>query len=128
MILADTSVVIDILRSRDSRLLDIAIDQQAVICGITRAEVLHGARDANHRAKLLRTLDLFLTVPMADGLWDQVGDVLAALRAAGLTVPLADVVIAVVAVSHDLELWAHDKHFGDIQQALPLLKLFQESP
>lgn len=128
MILADTSVVIDILRSRDARLLDIAIDQQAAICGVTRAEVLHGPRDANHRAKLLRTLDLFLTVPMPDALWDQVGDVLATLRAAGLTVPLADVVIAVVAVSHDLELWAHDKHFGAIQRAIPVLKLFQESP
>ena len=67
MILADTSVVIDILRSRDSGLLDIAIDQQAVICGITRTEVLHGARDANHRAKLLHTLDLFLMVPMDCG-------------------------------------------------------------
>lgn len=43
---------------------------------------------------------------------------------------LADttVVIAVVAVSHDLELWAYDRHFRDIQKVLPLLKLFQAAP
>lgn len=88
--------------------------------------MLHGAREANHREKLLRTLDLFLAVPLPEGLWDQVGDALAALRAAGLTVPFADVVIAVAAIAHDLELWAHDRHFGDIQKVLTALKLFQE--
>lgn len=128
MILADTSVVIDLLRSRDRRLLDIAIDQQAAICGVTRAEVLHGARDANHRAKLLRTLDLFQAVPIPDALWDQVGDALATLRAAGLSMPLADVVIAVVAITRNIELWTHDKHFADIQKAMPSLKRFQEGP
>jgi predicted nucleic acid-binding protein len=65
---------------------------------------------------------------MAERLWDVVGDCLAALRSAGVTVPFADVVIAVLAIDHDIELWTRDAQFHSIQSVLPALKLFQEPP
>jgi predicted nucleic acid-binding protein len=128
MILTDSSVVIDFLRTGDAKLRQIVVAQQAAVCGITRAEVLHGTRDAAHRAKLMAALGLFGQVPIPDALWDEVGDNLAALRAAGVTVPFPDVVIATVAMAHDLELWAHDNQFALIQHVLPRLRLFQEPP
>jgi predicted nucleic acid-binding protein len=53
---------------------------------------------------------------------------LAILRASGLTVPFNDAAIATVAISLDMEVWARDKHFGNIQGLIPKLKLFQEPP
>ncbi len=128
MILADTSVVIDFLRTGDATMRQIIVNQIAAVCGITRAEVLHGARDAKHRARLLQGLSLFQRLPIPDALWDEAGDNLAALRGAGVTVPFADGVIATVAIENDLELWTRDARFALMQPVLPRLRLFQETP
>ena len=103
------------------------LEHDAAICGISRAEVLYGARDANHRVKLLAALDLFQSLPLPETIWDQVGDNLAMLRASGVTVPLADAIIATVAMTNDVELWARDQHFPLIGQVMPALKLFKEA-
>jgi predicted nucleic acid-binding protein len=128
MILADTSVVIDFLRSDDARLLAIVVNHDAVICGITRSEILYGARNPSHRTELLRDLDLFGRIPLLESIWDHVGDNLARLRLAGVTVPFADVVIATAGIENDVEVWAQDAHFPRMQAVLPALKLFQEPP
>jgi predicted nucleic acid-binding protein len=126
MILVDTSVVIDFLRSSDVSILDAILEHDAAICGVTRAEVLHGARDGNHRQSLIAALDLFGSAPLPESIWDVVGQNLAELRASGVTVPLADAVIATVAASNGVALWTRDKHFERIQQVMPALQLFKE--
>jgi hypothetical protein len=105
MILADTSVIVDFLRSGDARLRHIIVTEPAAICGVTRAEILHGARDSLHQQQLLVALNLFPAVPITDAVWDKVGDNLAALRSKGVTIPFADVIVATVAIEHGLELW-----------------------
>jgi predicted nucleic acid-binding protein len=45
MILADTSVVIDYAKGRDAKLVALLSTLAAALCGVTRAEVLCGARD-----------------------------------------------------------------------------------
>ena len=67
----------------------------------------------------------FHQLPIPETLWDVVGDNLATLRARGLTVPLADMVIAALAMENDLEAWSSDPHFTAIQRFLPKLKLYQ---
>ena len=127
MILLDSSVVIDLFRAHDDRILDVILEHDAAICGITRAEVLYGARDVSHRVKLIAALDLFQSVSLPEAIWDQIGDNLAVLRASGVTVPLADAIIATVAMTNDVELWARDQHFPLIGQVIPALKLFKEA-
>ena len=127
MILLDSSVVVDLFRAQDDGILDVIMEHDAAICGITRAEVLYGARDATHRVKLIAALDLFQYLALPETIWDQVGDNLAALRASGVTVPLADAIIATVAMTNNVELWARDQHFLLIKQVMPALKLFQET-
>ena len=128
MILLDTSVLIDYFRTSDRRLLALMQQHAAAICGVTRAEVLHGALGAQHRQRLLTTLNTFGQVLIPDALWDSIGDNLAVLRSRGVTVPFADVVIATVALAADVELWARDGHFADVQRIIPALRLFQEPP
>jgi predicted nucleic acid-binding protein len=128
MIQVDTSFVIDYTRSGDPQMLALFQAHSAAICGITRAEVLAGARSLKHRGRLVAALNSFFLLPIPEPLWDQIGDDLLALRAAGVTVPFADVVIAAVAINNDVELWTRDTQFAMIQRVLPQLKLFQEPP
>jgi predicted nucleic acid-binding protein len=128
MILADTSVIIAYLRTADPRLLAILKQQGAVICGITRAEVLYGVRNSGDLARFSGALNQLPLAPIPDSLWDSVGLNLAALRTAGLPMSMADVAIASLAVHLGVELWARDQHFQLIQTVLTSLRLFQEPP
>jgi predicted nucleic acid-binding protein len=128
MILVDANVIIGYLKKPDPKVLGLFQVHQAAVCGITRAEVLHGARNPADRQRLLNQLNVFAQVAIPDSIWDTVGDTLAALRAAGLTVPFPDTVLACVAVAYGMELWSRDQHFSLIQTVLPQLRLFQEPP
>lgn len=128
MILADTSIVVELLRTRSPRLQSLVVSNSAAICGPTRTEILHATRDAKHRQQLITALGLFQQISIPDSLWDEAGDNLAALRTAGTTVSLADVLIATVAISNNLELWTRDQDFTLMQKVLPTLRLFQEPP
>jgi predicted nucleic acid-binding protein len=128
MVLVDTTVMVDWLRGRDARLSKLLPTLPVAICGVTRAEILHGARDPAHRTRLLAQLAGFPLVPIPDPLWTAVGDNLAILRSRGVTVPFQDAVIASLALVNDIEVWARDRHFPDIQLVIPTLKLFQEPP
>ena len=128
MILVDSSVVIDYTRGRDPKLRALVQTKPVAICGVVRAEILCGARDAGDRSKLLVELAPFQTVAIPESVWDVVGDYLAQLRRSGLTVPLADAIIATLGIENDVEVWARDPHFPMMQRILPRLKLFQEPP
>jgi predicted nucleic acid-binding protein len=126
MILLDASVVIDALRDPNSPLREVFITYDGAICGVTRAEVLHGARSSKDFLDLRASLEAFPQVMMPEELWGTIGLVLYSLRTAGVTVPLADAILATVAIEHDLELWTRDNHFAAIQKVQPALKLFEE--
>jgi predicted nucleic acid-binding protein len=128
MILVDTSVVIDLSKGKDAKLQILIPSLPVAVCGVTHAELLHGSRDAAHRQKLLADLAAFQYLPIPDALWITVGDSLAALRRKGITVPLADAVIATVRIENDIEVWSRDPHFPAMQTMLTRLKLYQEPP
>jgi predicted nucleic acid-binding protein len=128
MILIDTSVLIDFARGRDTKLAALVPLLPVVVCGVVRAEMLHGVRSATERRDVLALLNSFPPQPIPDSIWDTVGDNLHALRAGGLTLPFADAVIATVAITNDIELWTRDAHFTHVQRILPALKLFAEPP
>lgn len=131
MILVDSGVIgviIDFLRTKDPKLDALLRSLPVAVCGVTRAEILHGSRSGADRQRLLVFLSAFQQVPILDSWWDVVGDNLAALRASGITVPFPDAVIATVGIESDIEIWARDAHFPAMQKVLPRLKLFQEPP
>jgi predicted nucleic acid-binding protein len=126
MTLLDASIIIDALRANDVQLM---LEMNAVggtVCGVTRAEILSGARGRSDRAKLLTVLDGFPQVAIPEAMWDEIGDVQAQLRASGVTVPLVDAVLGALAISLDTEVWSRDSDFDNMQRALPNLKLYRE--
>lgn len=123
MTLLDASIIIDGLRARDMRLLERMRSVGGAVCGVTRAEILSGARGYDDRQRLLTILDGFQQVAIPEPLWDGVGETQAQLRAGGVTVPLADAVLVTVALMLGVEVWANDSHFSQIQRILPTLRL-----
>lgn len=128
MILVDASVLIDFLRTKDSKLNTLFRSLPVAVCGVTRAEILAGARGGNDRQRLLRFLGAFQQLAIPDPIWDRVGEILASLYAAGITVPFPDVMIATLGIENHVDVWARDPHFSVMQRILPGIQLFQEPP
>jgi predicted nucleic acid-binding protein len=128
MIVVDTDVLIAYLRKGDPKIAQLLQSHQGAVCGVVRAELLHGARTPTERAGILSLLSALPSLPTPELLWTLVGDHLATLRTAGTPVGFPDVVIATVAIANQLELWTRDSHFLLVQRALPALRLFQEPP
>ena len=122
MILVDSGVLIDFLRTKDPKLAVLFGSLPVAVCGATRAEILCGARSSADRQRLLVFLSPFQQVPIPDSLWDGLGDNLAALRASGVTVPLVDTLIATVGIENGIEVWARDPHFPAMQRILTRLR------
>jgi predicted nucleic acid-binding protein len=128
MILLDSTVVIGYLRVPTSRLRTLFQRLKPAISGVTRAEVLHGARDSAHLGVLTTAVDQFAQHPTPADIWDDLGTNMCSLRLRGITVPFPDALIATLAIRADMELWTYDNHFRVIQSVLPLLRLFSEPP
>jgi predicted nucleic acid-binding protein len=128
MILVDSSVIFDHTRGKDPRLAQLFKTLSVAVCGVVRAEVLHGARNPKDRTALLALLNRFAQLPTPEGVWDALGDNLCTLRTRGVTVPVPDALLATLAIIHGLELWTRDAHFKLIQGVLTGLRLFAEPP
>ena len=63
MILVDASVLIDALKGKDPKLAHLFNTLSLAICGVTFAEILHGARDPNHYKKLEKARQNFPGLP-----------------------------------------------------------------
>lgn len=125
MILLDTSVLVRYLRTASPAIREVLRSTDCGICGVTRAEILHGARTAADADKLRKALDELTQLPIDPTIWDRVGQRLALRRDKGLPMPFQDVVIAVVAIDFDIEIWSFDAHYRMMQAVFPDLKIFE---
>jgi predicted nucleic acid-binding protein len=126
MILLDTTVLVDCLRTPSQKLRGVSRREEIAISGVTREEVLHGAKNAQDFQRLLYALDRFHQVPIDGDTWNRLGRNLYSLRGQGIAVPFPDALIATVAIQQGLEIWTRDAHFARIQTAIPDLRLFRE--
>ena len=126
MILADTNVMVDYFRSRESELAKKIDSMQVALCGAVRAELLHGARSDMETNDYLEAFKTFENLVNDDYDWDGCGMLLNTLRSNGIHVPLVDAMIAFVAIKYDVPLWTRDKHFNFIRGLYPELKLYEE--
>ena len=126
MILADTNVMVDYFRSRESELAKKIDSMQVALCGAVRAELLNGARSDMETDDYLEAFKTFENL-VSDGYdWDGCGTLLNTLRSNGIHVPLVDAMIAFVAMKYDVPLWTRDRHFNFIRGLYPELKLYEE--
>ena len=128
MILLDSTVVIEYLRAPTGRLRTLFQQFNPLVSGVTRAEVLHGARDSVHLQRLTTAVDQLAQHPIHSDIWDDLGTNLCLLRLRGITVPFPDAIIATLALRDDMEVWTYDNHFRVMQSVLKNLRVFHEPP
>ena len=124
MILFDTNVLIDYWKKPEELLkLDITPDKYA-ICGVVKSELLHGARTNKEIDDILHFFNSFNLLHTDEYDFEGIGFMLQTLRENGITLPMADVMIAFCAMKYDAPLWTRDGHFRLIQGLYPELTFY----
>jgi tRNA(fMet)-specific endonuclease VapC len=107
--LLDTNICIALLKNSDLTIvkkLKSLTPDQVVICSIVKAELLYGARKSQSVEKNLSLLSKFFdeleSLPFDDSATDFYGTQRSILEKAGTTIGNADLLIASIALAHDL--------------------------
>ena len=125
-ILADSNIFVDFWKNPSQEMIEHFRRDKVVICGVVRSELMHGAVSDKNLGKIRETLDLFESYEMAKEDWYILGEELYRLRTHGLKVPLADAIIACLAIKNDVPVWTRDNHFIRMQEILTNLKVIKE--
>lgn len=102
------------------RLLDHDV---VLVCGPVAAELLAGTAQ-ERREELWGVLARLRWADLDRTAWRRIGELATDLRAAGTSVPLTDVMIAVAAIDAKAELWTRDSDFRHIAEAVTSLALY----
>lgn len=102
-------------------------EQDVLLPGIIKAEFLRGAKDGKEYEKLSDLLKGLTYLPVEDNFWGRLSRFSFELFRKGLTVPLTDTYIALIAIENDVPVVHKDKHFDLIAQKKPLKILRPES-
>ena len=124
MILVDTSVWIDVMRSRDPLDLEATLDlDEVVTCLPVVQEILQGIAD-QRAYRVAREALLAMPVvesPMPEGVFFEAAELYRAARRTGRTVRSSvDCVIAACAIRHDLTVLHRDRDFAALAEVSPL--------
>lgn len=118
MKLVDTSSWIDYLRNADSdaglRVEQLLLADAAGWCDMTAVELWHGARGPREKRDLAELENEVHLFPIETVTWQKARRLARDCRTAGLTVPVADILIAACAARYGLELEHSDDHFDQI--------------
>lgn len=124
MVLADTNVFIDFWNNPTEELTKCFEQEDIVICGVIRSELLHGAVSDKDFSEITTMLEAFDEKSFETDDWQALGKNLYLLRKSGLTVPFSDAIIATLAIKYSIPVWTGDKHFELMQNVLSDLKLY----
>ncbi len=126
MIVADSSVWIAYLRRErtpgTAKLARLADGEHLLVGDLIMLEILQGARDQAHAARMEHTLRLYDVVPLLNAdLAPLVAGNLRTLRGLGITIrKTVDLIIGTFCIEHQHELLHNDRDFLPMQQHLGL--------
>ena len=80
-------------------------------CPVVQLELWNGARGEREKKVLRRFAQALSELPIDDGVWNAAYDLARRARSRGVTVPVADLVIAACAQSHGATLESADSDF-----------------
>ena len=126
MILVDSNILIDYFRSRNSELAQKVDELPIAVCGVVKSEILHGAKTDDETDGMLKAFQTFEALFIEEYDWEFIGIILQTLRKNGISVPMADAIIAYTAMKYDVPLWTRDEHFKFIKAVYPELELYEE--
>jgi predicted nucleic acid-binding protein len=100
-----------VVRARVNELLR---SGRARLVPIVRLELWNGAQGDRERNALRHLEEVVPEIPTTPEIWDEAFDLARRARAAGVTVPAADLIIAACARRHGAAVEASDGHFAEL--------------
>lgn len=114
----DTSSWIEYLRDAESeagnQVEERVLTGDAAWCEVTAVELWHGVRGAREKRDLAELEQEVTLFPVDADAWQKARRLAVAGRQAGITVPVADLIMAATAARHGLDLEHCDRHFEAI--------------
>jgi hypothetical protein len=89
-------------------------DERLSTCGVVIAELLQGALNEDDFSELTNNLRGLHCLEADPSIYIEAGRLSYELIKKGRTIPLTDVLIAVLAIRHGQTLWTRDVHFKNI--------------
>jgi len=118
-ILPDTCAWIDFFNARTTPLsaaLEAALLSGAICtCGIVKYELVQGVKSKKEEQVLFAALQAVEHLEMTEPLWIKAGQQAGRLRKQGITVPLSDILIAMLALENKTSVLTIDRHFSLIE-------------
>ena len=116
MKLVDTSAWVQQMRPRGDPAVRTRVEEllrtgQAAWCAMVRLELWNGIGNDAEREKMRAYEDVILDLPITNAVWEEAYRLASMCRAAGPTIPAADVLIAACARVHGVELEHRDSDF-----------------
>ena len=124
-VIIDTSAWIESFRPRGNKAIRETVrthlrNSVVLMPGIIRAELLRGTRTNSEYKELADLLDGLEYLSVDDSFWEKVARFSFDLFRSGITVPLVDTYIALLAIQNNAGLIHNDRHFDLIAQKHPL--------
>lgn len=119
MILIDTSCWIEVLRERGDAAVRRRVQQhleggRACWSSLVRLELWNGARGTVEKTVLREFEQVLPELDMPREAWELACQLARSARAAGLTIPVTDLLIAACARHHGVEIESMDAHFAEL--------------
>jgi predicted nucleic acid-binding protein len=122
MIIVDTSVWIEFLRNKDSNisnhLKQLLRSGKVAITGMILAEILQGIKNPGEAAAVKKSFESLPFIEIKKEVWQLAGETSASLRKKGITIPLSDIIIGVIAAGEKHEIFTLDSHFEKIPDVI----------
>jgi predicted nucleic acid-binding protein len=117
-LLPDTCAWIDFFRGRATPLAvaveKALLDGTAVTCGVVLFELTQGIKTPAEEAAVITAFAAVPSIELTDALWVEAGRLSAQLRSQGHTLPLSDLLIAVLAKAYNVTVLTIDQHFARV--------------
>ena len=118
-VIVDTSEWIEYFRVPDSpegkEVRRLLLAGEVVMVGVVYAELLRGARNRRQFTTLQEEFNALPFVEASKDTWTATGRILNNLERQGIRIPLADALIAALALQIDAEVFSGDKHFQRVE-------------
>jgi hypothetical protein len=114
-LLPDTCAWIDFFKARPTglagKLEEGLVQGNVATCGVILFELIQGIKSAREEALVLNAFQALPHLEMTAGLWIKAGRLSSNLRKRGQTLPFSDIIIATLAIEHNLSVLTIDRHF-----------------
>ena len=116
-VLADTSIWIEFFNPRSdigNKLEKLIKENSVWTCGTVLFELVQGTKTDYEKSTITGILSNLKYVEMTQFFWQKAGELSGSLKRKGLNLPLSDIIVASIAIEHNLKIFTLDKHFEQI--------------